>query len=132
VFTAIPSINPPTGTVDAALALATALGALPARAQTTELDLEDTPTTVYFGGGGEGERGIAATVRVAGAESGRIAFFGVSVATTLGLLAAEQLTVAERVSVVAGAAGAEAADPEDGRRALAGFGEASGRPATRR
>jgi hypothetical protein len=66
------------------------------------------------------------------AESGRFAFFGASVATPLGLLAAEQLTVAERVSVVAGAAGADAADPEDGRRALAGFGEASGRPATRR
>jgi pimeloyl-ACP methyl ester carboxylesterase len=52
-----------------------------------------------------GERGVAATVRVADAASGRFAFFGVSVGTTLGLLAAEQPSVAERVSVIAGAAG---------------------------
>ncbi len=52
-----------------------------------------------------GDRGLAATVRVAGAANGRFAFFGVSVGTTLGLLAAEQPTLAERVSVVAGAAG---------------------------
>jgi pimeloyl-ACP methyl ester carboxylesterase len=52
-----------------------------------------------------GDRGVAATVRVASAASGRFAFFGVSVGTTLGLLAAEQPTVAERVSVVAGTAG---------------------------
>jgi pimeloyl-ACP methyl ester carboxylesterase len=52
-----------------------------------------------------GDRGVAATLRVAGAASGRFAFFGVSVGTTLGLLAAEQPTVAERVSVVAGTAG---------------------------
>lgn len=52
-----------------------------------------------------GDRGVAARVRVAGATSGRFAFYGVSVGTTLGLLVAEQPTVAERVSVVAGAAG---------------------------
>jgi len=51
-----------------------------------------------------GERGVAATVRVASAVSGRFAFFGVSVGTTLGLLAAEQEALATKVSVVAGSA----------------------------
>jgi hypothetical protein len=52
-----------------------------------------------------GERGVAATVRVADVASRRFAFFGVSVGTTLALLAAEQEALAARVSVVAGVAG---------------------------
>jgi pimeloyl-ACP methyl ester carboxylesterase len=44
-------------------------------------------------------------VRVAEKAGDRFAFFGISVGTTLGLLAAEQEDVAERVSVVAGLAG---------------------------
>jgi pimeloyl-ACP methyl ester carboxylesterase len=144
----LPRIHRPV-TLDAALALARTLGAIPARAETEELAFEDAPTTVYGSGdpdiillngatplgrrhpalvrlatalastgrrvlvpdvygidrGEVGERGVAAAVCVAEAARARFAFFGVSVGTTLGLLAAQREPLAERVSVVAGTAG---------------------------
>lgn len=51
------------------------------------------------------DRTVAATLRIAGAAPGRVAFLGVSVGTTLALLAAEDPGLAGRVSVVGGIAG---------------------------
>lgn len=51
------------------------------------------------------DRTVAATLRVAEAAPGRVAFLGVSVGTTLSLLAAEDPELAARVSVVSGIAG---------------------------
>jgi pimeloyl-ACP methyl ester carboxylesterase len=51
------------------------------------------------------DRAVAATLAVAGETPGPIAFVGISVGTTLALLAAEDPSLAGRVSVVAGTTG---------------------------